>query len=250
MYNPFTLKGKCILVTGASSGIGQQIAISVAKMGAQVVITGRNKERLLATYEQLEGEVHQSVLADLTEEKALANLVDVVPTLNGIVYSAGVTQPFPIKFLKARHIDPIQSINYQSVVLLTAALLRKKKVNSNAAFVFLSSIASQHPHRGAATYAGTKAAIEAFAKVLALEHASQGIRANCISPGLVKTPMYANTEKAMGKDLLDGYAEKYPLGLGTPEDIAHAAIFLLSDASKWMSGSVLRLDGGLLAGIH
>lgn len=250
MYNPFSLESKIVLVTGASSGIGRQIAISATKMGAKVVITARNKKRLLATFEQLQGRGHEWILADLMKEEEMTNLIAAVPPLNGVVHSAGVIQPFPIKFLKARHLNPIQNLNYQSVILLTAALLRKKKAMPASSFVFLSSVASQYPHRGAATYAGTKAAIEAFAKTLALEHAAQGIRANCLSPGLVRTPMYTNIEKVMSKDLANNYAKKHPLGLGTPEDVAHAAIFLLSDASRWMSGSVLRLDGGLLAGIH
>ncbi len=250
MYNPFSLQGKTVLVTGASSGIGQQIAISVTKMGAKVVITARNKERLLATYEQLVAEGHQWVLADLAKEEEIKNLVNAVPKLDGVVHSAGIIQPFPIKFLKKKNFEPIQSINYNAILLLTAALLSNKKINRQASFVFLSSIASQYPYKGAATYASTKAAIEAFAKVLAVEHSSKGIRSNCLSPGMVKTAMYEQTEQAVGAKKMSAYIEQYPLGVGTPEDIANATIFLLSDASKWINGITIRLDGGLLAGMH
>jgi NAD(P)-dependent dehydrogenase (short-subunit alcohol dehydrogenase family) len=133
-------------------------------------------------------------------------------------------------------------------VLLMAALLKAKKIAMQASLVFLSSISGQHPHKGGAMYAGSKAALEAFVKVLALELYPQGIRANYISPGMVKTPLYDKAEQDASKEVMDAHVNQYPLGVGYPEDVANAAIYLLSSASRWMTGTNLTLDGGFLLG--
>lgn len=246
--NPFQLNNKTILITGASSGIGQQVAISSSQMGAQVFITGRNTEKLKTTFGRLEGEGHQMILADLTIEEEINSLVTALPTLNGVVHSAGILQPVPAKFIKSKHVDDMFNINYTAPVLLTSKLLKEKKLQKNASLVFLSSVSSRFAHIGGSLYCGTKAGIDMFSKVLALECAVQKIRANTINAAMVKTQLFDNAEQMVSKEAMDIHEKKYPLGFGEPVDIANTIIFLLSDASKWITGTNVVVDGGLTAG--
>lgn len=246
--NPFSLEGKTILITGASSGIGREVAISTSKMGAQIIITGRNEERLKNTFGELNGDNHMFILADLTLEDDIIKLVNSINQINGVVHCAGILQPFPIKFIQKKQIDTMFTINYYSAVLLSAKLLKQKKILNQASFVFISSISGTYrPYFGGALYAGSKAAIEAFSKGLAFENAGQKIRSNCISPAIIKTPIF---DEYIGSITIDdnikAYEKQYPLGFGEPVDVANAAIYLLSDASKWVTGSTIVMDGGLM----
>ncbi len=245
---PFHLDGKTILVTGASSGIGRQICISAANMGATLVLTGRNEQELKTTLSELPGNTHTLITADLLQQTEREKLSKEMPMVDGIVNCAGIVTPFPVRFLDQGKLDQTLNINYEAPVLMMAAILKQKKINRNASLVFLSSISGQHPHKGGAAYAGSKAAIEAFVKVLALELYPQGIRANYISPAMVKTPMYDKAAEEMSHEEMDKHVSKYPLGAGLPEDVANAAIYLLSPASKWVTGINLILDGGYLLG--
>jgi NAD(P)-dependent dehydrogenase (short-subunit alcohol dehydrogenase family) len=243
---PFHLQNKTILITGASSGIGRQVAISISQMGGTAVVTGRNEDRLNETISLLTGTQHLCYSADLLDETARTKLIEKLPPLDGIVHCAGIVNPYPIKFINAKKINETFKINYEVPVLLMATISKNKKLNNKASIVFLSSISGQHPHKGGAMYAGSKAAIEAFSKVTALEFYSQGIRSNCISPAMVKTNMYDRAEEGMSKQSMDEHVNQYPLGVGSPEDVANAVIYLLSDASKWVTGINLILDGGFL----
>ncbi len=245
---PFHLQNKTILVTGASSGIGKQIAKSICEMGGNVVITGRDKDRLQETFSQLQAGDNIIFAADLLKQNDLVTLVNQLPLLDGIVHCAGVVKPFPVKFLSEEKIQETFLTNYNIQILLMAQITRQKKLNKKASIVFLSSISAAHPHKGGALYAGSKAAIEAFSKVVALEFYPQGIRSNCIAPAMVKTPMYEYAEKGASKETLDEHVNKYPLGVGEPLDVANTAVFLLSDASKWITGITITLDGGFLLG--
>ena len=248
METPFHIHDRVILITGASSGIGRAIAIAVAKMGGKVVATGRSEERLQETLNLLEGDGHSAIAADLLSGEGRSSLVDQLPQLNGIVHCAGVVNPYPIKFLNQKKIDETLNINYESPVLLMGEITKKRKLEKKASVVFLSSISGQHPHKGGAMYAGAKAALESFSKVMALEFYPQGIRSNCISPGMVKTAMYEEAEEGMSKESMDEHVAQYPLGVGYPEDVANTALFLLSDASRWITGINITLDGGFLLG--
>ncbi|TSA25411.1 MAG: SDR family oxidoreductase [Bacteroidetes bacterium] len=244
MINPFTLSGKTILVTGASSGIGKQTAILVSRAGATVCTTGRDAERLQETFDQLEGNSHRMMIADLIVEAQMDALVEELPALNGIVHCAGMVNPWPVKFILQEHIDRIFAINYHAPVNLTGKLLRKKKVLNHASLLFLSTIATRNPYVGGALYSGAKAALEAYAKTLALELVNKGIRANCLLPGLVDTPMIAfPSGEALQEEALERYTKRYPLGVGQPEDVAGAILYFLSDASKWVTGTTLILGG-------
>jgi predicted outer membrane repeat protein len=246
MENPFSLKGKTILVTGASSGIGRQIALSVNEAGADVIINGRNKERLEQTFLKLNGKNNLKFEVDLADESCINELVTKLPNVNGVVHAAGILDPFPIKFIGKKQADNMFNINYFAPVFLTSRLLKQKKISDGSSLVFITSVSSNSkPYYGGALYAGSKSALEAFSRSVALEHGSQKIRANCISPAIVITPIFDEyIGGIVNKDNFEDHEKKYPLGFGTPADIANAAIYLLSDASKWVTGTVMVLDGG------
>lgn len=240
----FDLTGKTILVTGASSGIGKQTAILLSRHNAVVFITGRDMKRLEETFQQMDPGKHLLKKADLTKEEDMSALVGDLPELDGIVHSAGKVGPLPAKFITREQIDDMFSINFQAPVDLTGRLLRSKKVADNASILFMSTIATRNPYFGGALYSSSKAALEAYAKTLALEMGSKGIRANCIMAGLVATPMTVNPLESQVQDnAMERYLKRYPMGVGDPKDVAATILFFLSDASKWISGTTLILGG-------
>lgn len=246
--NAFSLKNKTILITGASSGIGAQTAITTAEMGATIILSARNEERLEETLAKLPAGKHKIVIADLKEEEQIENLVSQIDSLDGLVLSSGVVRPFPIKFIGEKQINSLFGINYNAPVILTSKLFRAKKINDGASIVFMSSISSQFPHKGGALYSGTKAALNAYSKTITLEYSNKKIRSNVISAAMVKTPLFDEAEKAITKELMDKHGEAYPLGFGEPIDVANAMVFLLSNASRWITGTEIVMDGGLTAG--
>jgi len=240
----FSLRGKTIFVTGATSGIGKQAAIDLSEAGAFLVITGRDETRLNETLASLKGGGHTHFIADLLDFDNFGVLAENMPSLDGIVHSAGITSHLPAKFIGAGDISEIMRINYMAPVLLTAALLRKKKVANKASIIFLSSITTKYPYYGGALYGGSKAAIEAYSRVLSIELAAKGIRSNCISPSFVRTPMVNDAGKTISTEVLGKFEKMMPLGFGEPTDVSNAIIYLLSDASKWVTGSNMVLGGG------
>ncbi|MEI6766694.1 MAG: SDR family oxidoreductase [Bacteroidota bacterium] len=247
MSTPFDLTGKHILVTGASSGIGRQTAVSVSKMGGSLIISGRNEERLQQTYQMLEGAGHQQFQADLTDENKIKELVATVGALDGMVHCAGILRPYPVKFITQKQIDEMMSVNLYSAIHLSAQLVHKKKFVQGASLIYISSVSGKEkPYYGGALYAASKAGLEAFCRVLALELAPRGIRANCISPAIVKTPIFDEFIGGIAsQENVDAYSKQYPFGFGEPEDVANAAIYLLSGGSRWVTGATIVLDGGL-----
>jgi NAD(P)-dependent dehydrogenase (short-subunit alcohol dehydrogenase family) len=243
--SPFDLTGKTILITGASSGLGRQCAISASEQGATVFITGRNQERLVETYNQLEGSGHRWFTADLTLEEDIIGLVEQMPLLNGVVYSTGISDLSPASFIKDKDISKTFSISFNASVLLTSQLLTKKKLQKKAcSLVFISTISTRYPFVGGAMYISAKAALESYAKVLALELAPKGIRSNSISPAFVKTPMLDDTAEKYSDEAVRKIEAQQLLGLGEPEDVANVVVFFLSDASRWITASNLIVGGG------
>lgn len=242
-YNPFSLAGKTILVTGASSGIGQGIAIACSKMGATVVLNGRNPIKLEATIAQLTKGDHKKIAVDLNNREAVNRMVAELPSLDGVVHCAGIGQRVLCKMATEQDVDSVMNTNFKAPVLLQQALLKEKKVNKGASIVFIASISSWSPSIGNAFYSASKAAIISYANCLSLELAPRKVRVNCISPAMVWTDLIL--QEGVEKGQLKEDEKKYPLKrYGTPEDIANLAIYMLSDASTWMTGSNVKLSGG------
>ena len=241
-FNPFTLAGKQILVTGASSGIGKGIALACAKMGATVIVTGRNVERLNETLNQLPEGDHKAISADLTKAEDIDRLVSELPKLDGLVQCAGVGSRVPCKQICKDDIAHVMQPNMEAPILLQSAILSKKKINKASSIVYIASRAYQSPSMGNAIYSASKGAIVAYAKCLALELAPRQIRVNCICPGMVWTDLITND---VDKETLEQSQLQYPLKrFGQVEDVANLAIYLLSNASAWMTGSCVDISGG------
>jgi NAD(P)-dependent dehydrogenase (short-subunit alcohol dehydrogenase family) len=240
--SPFSLQGKVLLVTGASSGIGRATASLCADLGATVVLCGRNIERLNAARDSLSGTGHTAVAGDLTDANARHALVDAVPPLDGCVFSAGIAALVPMRMVSEQHLHAMFSVNYESPVMLTQRLLAKKKVSNGASLVFVTARAEHISPVATGIYSGVKAALTATVRTLALEHAKQGIRANCVSPGYVDTPML---EKLHGVSSLQSKVDLTPLGKISAADVAAGIAYLLAPASRWVTRSSLVIDGGL-----
>lgn len=242
-YNPFSLTGKVILVTGASSGIGRGIAITCSKMGASVILNGRNQQKLEATFVQLEKGNHKIVAADLTNNESVSRMLKDLPMLDGVVHCAGIGQRIPCKLLTEDAVNQVMDANFKAPVLLQAELLRQKKIKKEASIVFIASIASWSASFGNSVYSGSKGAIISYSNCLALELAPRRIRVNCISPAMVWTDLI--NQEGVEKEKLKEDESKYPLKrYGQPEDIANLAVYMLSDASTWMTGSNVKISGG------
>jgi NAD(P)-dependent dehydrogenase (short-subunit alcohol dehydrogenase family) len=241
--NPFSLHGKTVLVTGASSGIGRAVAVECARAGACLVITGRDRQRLDDTLAMLaappEGG-HQAVTADLTDADQLAQLVTAVGQLDGVVFAAGTHGTSPVRMFRQAHLESVMATNYIAPAMLTQKLLFQKKLRNGASLVYVSSISVHTGTVGVGPYCASKAALEGFMRALALEIAPRGMRANALAPGLVDTPLVSWAEEWFAEQ-----EKKYPLGLGKPEDVAYGAVYLLSDASRKVTGIHLHLDGGI-----
>jgi len=242
-FNPFSLEGKTILVTGASSGIGRGIAVTCSKMGATVILTGRNQMRLGASLALLEKGNHKMIAADLTNAESTYRMVSELPALDGVIHCAGIGQRVLCKMATESDVDSVMDSNFKAPVLLQTELLKQKKINKGASVVFIASIATWSPSVGNAFYSASKGAIVSYANCLALELAPRKIRVNCISPAMVWTDLIY--QDGVEVEQLKEDEIKYPLKrYGQPEDIANLAVYMLSDASTWMTGSNVKISGG------
>ncbi len=236
------LEGKHILVTGASSGMGRVFCQMIAREGATVTLVARNEERLQQTLASMEGKGHNYVMCDLTSEEHMKDLIGQLAALDGVVFCAGVNDYVPVKFVKQQKIDKIFKTNYFSEILLTQMLLKKKLINKKASLVFISSVSSVLGVPGTLLYASSKGALNTAVKVIASELAPQGVRANAICPGVVRTEMLSGAN--LDVETFDKQEVEYPLGYGTPEDVGNAVLYHLSDGSRWLTGNIMILDGG------
>jgi NAD(P)-dependent dehydrogenase (short-subunit alcohol dehydrogenase family) len=247
LYNPFSLENKKILVTGASSGIGQSISLEASMMGAEIILSARDEKRLTETLQQLQGENHTILTADLTNQNEVESLVSNVDKIDGLVLSAGKGLTLPFMFSDYEKFNSIFNINFFSQVELLRLLVKKKKFNRNASIVVIVSIGGVNRFSvGNSIYGSSKAALNSIIHFVSQELASKLIRVNGICPGMVETPLIRKgtlTDEQLKLDM-----SKYPLGrYGKPEDIAYGAIYLLSDASSWVTGHSLVIDGGITA---
>lgn len=238
------LNHKRILVTGATSGIGRQIAITCISNGAEVVFSGKSIEKLQELKKNF-GDKHSYINADLSLDNDINYLVDACEPLDGLVHCVGIMKTLPAKFIHRSVLEEVMNINFFSSVLLTSALLKRKKIKKEASIVFISSIGGNYiASKGNSMYSASKGAMNAYAKVLALELAAASVRVNTINPGMVKTEMWTMDISSISEDQILEDQKKYPLGYGEPCDVAEAALFLLSSKAKWITGSELVLDGG------
>ncbi|MFO1283640.1 MAG: SDR family oxidoreductase [Burkholderiales bacterium] len=241
--DPFSLAGRRVLVTGASSGLGRAIAIACSRRGAVVIASGRDEPRLAQTRSELAGDGHSTIAADLVDAAGRDRVVAACGSVDGVVQCAGVSRLAPMRLVTAQHLSDVWKINYEAPMLLTQRLLAKNQVGANGSILFLSSIAAFIGVAGVGVYSGTKAALIATMRCLAMEVVKRGIRVNCLAPALVETPLLAATETVVAS--MDEQRAAYPLGFGRPDDVANAAVFFLSGASRWITGTTLVMDGGL-----
>ncbi len=246
-FNPFSLASKRVLVTGASSGLGQAIALSCARMGAELIITGRDQGRLTKTFEDLlsiSDLPHRKIEADLAIAAEREAVVEALGSeIHGLVHSAGISRLCPTRMMSEAHLREIQAINVEAPMLLSQGILKRNFMAADGSILFIASIAAHIGVPGVGAYSGTKAALIAMSRCLALEVIKRRIRVNCLSPALVETPLFDETVKMVSS--IEQQLERYPLGFGKPEDVANAAIFMLSNASRWVTGTSIVMDGGL-----
>ena len=249
MFNPFTLENKNILVTGASSGIGRQCAIDCSKMGAKVVLVARNEERLHETLSLMDGEGHLLISQDLTVFEALPQFVkDIVVKvgpLDGVLHCAGISNTEPLKLVGVERLEEFFRANVFGAIELTREVCKLKNVNrKGASIVFFSSVMWVVGESGKSAYSLTKGALISGMRSLAVEYAKKRIRFNCVSPGVIETPINANQAYMNDPELRAQFEAKHLLGIGKCSDISNACIYLLSDASRWVTGHNLIVDGG------
>ncbi len=251
MNNPFTLKGKNIVITGASSGIGRQCAISCSQMGANIILIARNEERLKETYDNLEHGNHLCFSQDITEyekiELVINETVSKIGKIYGFIHSAGIEMTLPLKVLHHSKFEEVYSINVISAFNIARIISKKIYIAEKASFVFISSIMAQLGQPGKIGYCSSKGALIAGAKAMALELANKHIRVNSILPGMVKSEMSLKLLNTLSDDAIKEIEKMHPYGFGSVDDVANACIYLLSDASKWVTGTNLIVDGGYSA---
>lgn len=244
MLNPFSIEGKTILVTGAASGMGKATAITCAKMGATIVAADFNEEGLGLTMNELEGTGHISFALNLADEGTWTDLLTSSPVLDGVASCAGIANMNPFMFVNREEFDKVFNINFFGPVLLIKSLIKSKKLNKGGSIVFVASVDGPRVvHAGNSVYSAGKSALVGMARNMAIDLASKRIRVNCILPGTTDTPLI-RTENVTEESLAE-VAKTFPLKrFGTPEDMANGIIYLLSDASSFVTGTELVIDGG------
>lgn len=243
MYNPYSLEGKTILITGAASGIGKETAIESSKMGAKIVAVDLNADGLNALVPQLDGEGHLTFDGNLCNDDFLKLLAENAPVLNGVFLCAGVSDTTLVKFLTEEKIDRVFNINVKAPVMMLKYLLKKKKVADGGSLVWMSSYGAEKVEPGLGIYAASKSAVNGFMRAYAKELIGKKIRSNSIMPMMIKTELISTLTTISEEDWKKQEA-MYPLGFGAPQDVARVAMFLFSDASRWITGTQFKMGGG------
>jgi len=248
--NPFSVEGKIILVTGASSGIGKQIAETLSNQGASVILVGRNKEKLNETLNSTANKDRHVVetfdLSNIDEIPAwMKRIVEKTgKPINGVVHAAGYHSTIPLRVLSYKSMNEIMTINLYAGLAMLRGCANKKIFAPKSSFVFISSVMGLVGQPGVVSYVASKGAIVSAVKAAALEFANLGTRVNCICPGMVETDMAEDLFSNLSSEQKSSIEKQHPLGMGTPADVAYAASYLISDASRWVTGTSLVVDGG------
>ncbi len=250
MINPMDVSGRAFLVTGASSGIGRETAILLSQLGGRIVLVGRSEERLAQTAARLEGTGHCFRPFDLiTVDEIppwLKSITRETGLLHGLVHSAGIQTTLPIRFVKQAQIDEIMQINLNAALGLARAFRQKGVFHTGSSLVYLTSVSGLGGEPGKAIYSASKGALIAMGRSLAAELSRDGIRVNCVAPGLVQTEMLEHLAESLTPEQYAYIEAKHPLGVGTPRDVAQAIAFLLADTGRWITGTTLLVDGGYM----
>ena len=246
------LRNRGIMITGASSGIGRQCAITCSQLGASLALIGRDPARLAETRRLLQGHAHCVVEQDVTDYAALgpmvAKVVATIGPLSGFVHSAGISLPLPLKQMRPEHFEQTFAVNVISAFELAKNVQLKANLAAEfASFVFIASIRAQLGQPAKIAYCASKGALVSGARALALELAPRHIRVNCVSPAIVMTKMYESLAEKLPEGAAKSSLNAHPLGFGEASDVANAVAFLLSDASRWITGTELIVDGGYSA---
>lgn len=242
-YNPYSLDGKTILITGAASGIGKTTLIECSKLGAKLVAVDLNADGLAAVMSQLEGEGHISIAGNLCDEDVLKNIAEQTPALDGVFLCAGVSDTTPVKFITEDKIERVFGVNVVAPIMMLKYLLGKKKINKGGSLVWMSSYGAEKVEPGLGIYAASKSAVNGIMRAYAKELVPRKIRSNSIMPMMIRTELLS-TLKSISEEDWTKQEAMYPLGFGKPLDVAYAAIYLFSDASRWITGTTIKMDGG------
>ena len=248
----FSLSNKTILITGASSGIGRSCAVQCSKMGASLLLMGRNVDELNRTVSELQpGTKVEMIVADFSKmidlELLIAEKILTIGKIAGFIHCAGVEKTLPLKKQSSEVFQSIFDINVFAGFELAKIISLKKYKAEKASFVFIASVAGMVGESGKTIYSASKGAVISGARSMSMELARSDIRVNSISPAMVKTPILEKMFDGIGEEASQNIIKKHPLGIGEPEDVANACVFLLSDAAKWITGTNLVVDGGYTA---
>jgi NAD(P)-dependent dehydrogenase (short-subunit alcohol dehydrogenase family) len=240
-----------VLVTGGSSGIGRETAVMLSELGARVVVTARRSRELEATVARMAAGAHAFEPFDLTDLDAIPEWVRTLASrhgpFDGLVHAAGIQKSVGLRGLSVELLHQTFRVNFDSAVMLVKGFRQKGCCRATGSVVLVSSVAALVGAPATAPYAASKAALIGLTRSLASELAREGIRVNCVAPGLVQSDMSDQIRRTLGEDRFAAMIAQYPLGLGTTRDVASAAAYLLSDAARWMTGQTLVLDGGFSA---
>lgn len=242
-YNPYSLEGKIILITGAASGIGKATSIESSKLGAKIVTVDLNAEGLDKLMPQLEGEGHIAYAGNLCDADFLKELGENTPALDGVFLCAGVSDTTPVRFITEEKIQRVFDVNLTAPIMMLRQLLVKKKINKGGSLVWMSSYGAEKVEPGLGIYAASKQAVNGIMRAYARELVSRKIRSNSIMPMMIRTELLSTLTNISDKDW-EKQEAMYPLGFGNPLDVAYAAIYLFSDASRWITGTQIKMDGG------